>query len=162
MKKDSHKQHLTELRATLPASLEHVSETVWKDFQALHAEGERQWQSTLSNSNMTALAKNPPEAVVVPTNKEVTIDQALQLARRGNRVCPMPEQWKAMFALMQRHAPANTAPPNTIDGAAWNAVPRMQRRLRLRDQLEWAERHNVLEFPFRFLKGLSEDDWLHF
>lgn len=38
----------------------------------------------------------------------------------------------------------------------------MQKRLRLRDQIEWAAQAGALQGVFEFLSGLREEEWLHF
>jgi hypothetical protein len=38
----------------------------------------------------------------------------------------------------------------------------MQKRLRLRDQIEWAERAGALMAVYDFLLGLPEEQWFHF
>lgn len=52
--------------------------------------------------------------------------------------------------------------PAPIDGPAWDVVSPMQKRLRLRDQIEWAERAGGLASLHAFLVALSEEQWLHF
>jgi hypothetical protein len=160
MDKD-HRKHLTELRATLPASLEDVSDTAWLEFQALQASHEQQFQATQPLSRPAGLASGKgaaPRASAPP----MSLDQALTIARRGNRACPMPEHWKAFYDVLTKLAPPGAVPPMTIDGAAWAVVPPMQKRMRLRDQLEWAERTGVLEPVVRFLQALPDEAWLHF
>jgi hypothetical protein len=155
-------KHLTDLRATAPAGLEDVSEETWREFQALQHSREQQFQVT---QPMRSIARPPRAAVQARASAEtlsVTVEQALNVARGNNRVCPMPPQWKTLFELMQTLAPPQSIPPLVIDGAAWNIVPAMQKRLRLREQIEWAERLGILKPVFAFLRGLPEDDWLHF
>jgi hypothetical protein len=160
--KGKDKQRLTELRATLPAPLEDSSDTAWQEFQALQASQEHQFEPTRPSTLPAPLAAKPDAAPVrVPAGAAPTLDRALQIARASNRACPLPEHWSALFELLQRAAPAKSIPPPTIDGAAWKVAPSMQKRLRLREQLEWAERHQALGDAVRFLAALPEDAWLH-
>ena len=93
----------------------------------------------------------------------ITLDQVMVLARRNNRACPVPAQWAAFHRLLSRHQPqGGVAPPAPVDGPGWAATSPMQKRLRLRDQLEWAERTGVLTEVGGFLAGLTEQDWHHF
>jgi hypothetical protein len=159
-------RHLTDLRATAPAALEDISEETWREFQALQHSGEQQFQPTQPMPNV---ARSPRAAA--PTTQARTsaadptsaaVDQALQIARGNNRVCPMPAQWQALFELMQSLAPPQSVPPVVIDGAAWNMVPAMQKRLRLGEQIEWAGRLGIAKPVVAFLRSLPEDAWLHF
>ncbi|WP_427912789.1 hypothetical protein ACPWT1_19520 [Ramlibacter sp. MMS24-I3-19] len=59
-------------------------------------------------------------------------------------------------------AAARTRRAVPIDGPAWNVVSPMQKRLRLRDQVEWAEGAGALAAVHAFLVALPEDEWLHF
>lgn len=52
--------------------------------------------------------------------------------------------------------------PAPIDGPGWAASSAMQKRLRLRDQIEWAAQAGALQGVFEFLSGLREEEWLHF
>ena len=84
------------------------------------------------------------------------------VARRNNRACPMPPAWQALHDLLAGQAQPGRPVPPPIDGPAWDAVSPMQKRLRLRDQIEWAERAGSLASLHRFLVGLDEEQWLHF
>lgn len=92
-----------------------------------------------------------------------TLETALLLARRNNRVCPRPAQWDALTALLPARKTVRGVrqPPAATTGAAWAATPSLTKRLCLREQLEWAEREGALEAVIRFLQGLAEDEWLH-
>jgi hypothetical protein len=156
-------RHLTDLRATAPAALEDISEETWREFQALQHSREQQFQPTQPMPNVA----RPPRAATpaAPSAGDAasaSVEQALQIARGNNRVCPMPAQWKALFELMQSLAPPQSIPPVVIDGAAWNMVPAMQKRLRLGEQIEWAGRMGIAKPVVAFLRSLPEDDWLHF
>lgn len=45
--------------------------------------------------------------------------------------------------------------------ATWWDTPIISKKIRLREHLEWAAKHNCLEEVFDFLKRLSESDWYH-
>jgi hypothetical protein len=157
---DKHK-HLTDLRATAPAALEDISEDAWLEFQKLQQSREGQFAPTRPMTGIAPLTGDAPQTAR-PAPGSVSVDQALQLTRRNNRVCPMPERWRDMFDLMASIAPGKALPPVVIDGAAWSVVPPMQKRIRLREQLEWAERLGLLDPVFRFLQDLPDEGWLHF
>lgn len=155
-------KHLTDLRATAPAGLEDISEETWREFQALQISREQQFQPTRPMPNLVRPRVATPARARADHATVEIVEQALLVARGNNRVCPMPPQWKALFELMQSLAPSQSFPPVVIDGAAWNIVPAMQKRLRLREQVEWAGRLGVVKPVLAFLRGLPEDDWLHF
>ena len=45
--------------------------------------------------------------------------------------------------------------------AIWTKLSDLQKRLRFRETLAWAERHGKLDVVGQFMLELPEDDWLH-
>lgn len=103
-------------------------------------------------------------AALKPAQRDITIDDVMMLARRNNRSCPVPAKWVEFHALlpMREHQGNRIPAPPPIDGAAWNSMSPMQKRLRLRDQIEWADRTGALMAAGEFLASLSEEQWFHF
>jgi hypothetical protein len=99
-----------------------------------------------------------------PMATAVTLEQAMSMARRNNRACPLPAHWAAFFKLLPPRVAEGRAfaPPAPVDGPAWAATSAMQKRLRLRDQIEWAERQGALQVAHDFLAALPEEQWHHF
>jgi hypothetical protein len=81
------------------------------------------------------------------------------LARRNNRVCPRPALWTQLYQLLdgERH-PHLQAPP--VQAWLWPKLSGLQKRLRFREHVEWAERHGRLEQVARFMGALAETDWV--
>ncbi len=85
--------------------------------------------------------------------------------RSVNRVCPMPQRWSAVFGKL-----ANTSqdpsggwtPPLPLILAAWHETSALQKQLRFKEHLDWANQQGQLEEIGSFLRSLPEDDWLHF
>jgi hypothetical protein len=107
---------------------------------------------------------SPP---AVPVRREpqplYTLESAVLMARRNNRVCPRPERWTSFYALLpsRKTLRGTLPPPAPITGGGWAVTPSLTKRLTLREQLEWAEREGVLETAVEFLQTLDEPDWLH-
>ena len=160
------KKELDDSRATAPAGLEDHSDTTWAEFQALQQGGPAAdaYAPTKQGSLPGALKTEPAPLAAKPAKSAkpaITLDAALTIARRRNRACPMPLQWKKLFDLMRQHAPAGAVPPLPIDAKAWNTVAPMQKRMRLREQLEWCAQYDLLEPATAFLVALPDKDWLH-
>ena len=141
-----------------PLAVERDSDTAWALFNDLTATHEAGFAATqpapIGLRQQTPAA--PPRA---PQRKALTVDEVILESRRNNRVCPMPARWQQLYDMLpnkQRHQP----PPPVI-GAAWNVTPSMSKRMCLRDHIEWAGRHGVLEHVYAFLKVLQEDQWHH-
>lgn len=166
-------------RATAPVALEETSDSAWQlfqDLQRMHglpvaspAGGVpepgpgpapvRGFEPTQPLHVATAAA---PSAVL-RQRPAVDLEAVMQLVRRNNRACPLPEPWAAFHAgLPPRLAGGQRFPaPAPIDGPAWAASSAMQKRLRLRDQIEWAAQAGALQGVFESLSRLREEEWLH-
>jgi hypothetical protein len=161
-------------RATAPMALEEESESAWQRFQELHAAHQQPFAPTepaqaptSARSFMTTQpldrASTLPAKPAPVSRRALTLDQVMVLARRNNRACPMPGAWAQLVTLLpsREQRGSTIAPPPPIDGPAWGAVSPMQKRLRLRDQIEWAEQAGVLAVVHDFLAALAEEQWLH-
>ena len=98
-----------------------------------------------------------------PQRPQFTLEGALLLARRNNRVCPRPERWDAFMQLLppKKTARGTRQPPAPATGAAWAVTPPLTKRMCFREQLEWAEREGALEAVIPFMQSMSEEEWLH-
>jgi hypothetical protein len=61
-------------------------------------------------------------------------------------------------APMSRRAPREPPP---VESWIWSKLSDLQKGLRFREHLAWAERHGKLDVVARFMVELPEDDWLH-
>jgi hypothetical protein len=89
-----------------------------------------------------------------------TVDGLMVTARRNNRVCPRPSLWTQLYFALGGGKHADLAPP-PVERSIWTKLSDLQKRLRLRQQIEWAERHGKLEVVGKFIENLAEGDWLH-
>jgi hypothetical protein len=109
-----------------------------------------------------ALLRQPlvPRAVEKPL---FTLEGAMLVARRNNRVCPRPARWDAFMQLLpaKKTLRGTQLPPAPPTGAAWAVTPSLTKRLCFREQIEWAERAGVLEAVMAFMQSMSEEEWLH-
>jgi hypothetical protein len=119
---------------------------------------ERGWARTQPAGTQPRLPAAPRAAQPL-----FTLEGAMLLARRNNRVCPRPEQWNALSALLPARKTLRgvQAPPAPATGAAWAVTPALSKRLVFREQVEWAERQGVLEAVLDFLQNMREEEWLH-
>jgi hypothetical protein len=89
-----------------------------------------------------------------------TADDVLVLARRGNRVCPRPLLWSALYVLLEGDHYADLRPP-PVQGGMWTKFSNLQRRLLFREHIEWAASHGKLDELARYIDSLAEPDWVH-
>ncbi|MBL0428186.1 hypothetical protein [Ramlibacter alkalitolerans] len=90
----------------------------------------------------------------------LTAHTLMILARRNNRVCPHPRRWAELYELLGgQHRQDLPAPP--LQAWLWPQLSGLQKRLRFREHVEWAERHGCLEQLARFIHRLDEAEWVH-
>jgi hypothetical protein len=92
-----------------------------------------------------------------------TLESAMLVARRNNRVCPRPQRWEEFCALLppRKTLRGTQQPPAPATGAAWAVTPPLTKRLCFREQIEWAERAGAIEAVMAFMQSMPEADWLH-
>ena len=162
-------------RATAPGALEELGDSAWQRFEELRQRSERQFAPTHPGRGapstgrgfqptqpMTHLPGGETVRKAARRRTPLSLDEVMVLARKNNRVCPMPDAWQALHELLGAQQQPGAAAPAPIDGPAWGVVSPMQKRLRLRDQMEWAEAAGALAAVHAFLVGLPEEQWLHF
>lgn len=159
--------------------------------EAVHGDGESAWalwnevaqqheqrfaptapmpaQAQLSTEEQSWAPTQPASKPVLPQPKRrdpeplFTLESAMLVARRNNRVCPRPERWQEFSALLpeRKTQRGSMQPPPAITGRAWEVTPPLTKRLCFREQIEWAESTGVLEPVMAFLLAMPEQDWLH-
>ncbi len=122
---------------------------------------ELSWAATMPASAAPAAPRLVPPAR--SQQPQLTLDVAMVVARRNNRVCPRPERWNAFGALLpvRKTARGSQQPPAPATGPAWALTPPLTKRLCFREQVEWAESTGVLEQAMAFMQSMAEDEWLH-
>lgn len=137
----------------LPEVVESNSDSTWKMFLSLQ-----------STQGQTFLHTEP--SGVMPFWSEesqgdatLTVQDVMVEARRSNRVCPNPPQWQRFHALLKEATGAEAPPPLSRAEAA--ATPPLVKRIRVRDQVEWAAERGQLSLALGFFRSLPEDQWVH-
>lgn len=92
-----------------------------------------------------------------------TLHSLIGFCRENNRVCPMPQNWNALFEMLpnRKRTVLGWEPPLPLILEAWEHTPAPLKTLRLVEHLEWAAAHGALQEISRFLRGLPEPGWLH-
>jgi hypothetical protein len=121
----------------LPLVVESNTETTWKLFVNLQGQ---------QDERLTSVS-------------EATLDEVMKVARIHNRICPKEPSWSQLCRNLQELT--GKEPPQSVTGPASTRTPPLVKRLRLRDQAEWAERNGQLEHVLAFFQSLDEDQWTH-
>jgi hypothetical protein len=92
-----------------------------------------------------------------------TLQATLALASENGRVCPKPSSWARLFELLpnKRSDAYGSIPAAPLLLSAWSESSDVQKVLRLREHLEWADRHAGLPAVHAFLLKLPESEWHH-
>jgi len=92
-----------------------------------------------------------------------TLSATLAQATRNDRVCPQPQKWNELYSLLpnRRRIGGGWEPPLPLILAAWWDTPANLKAARLREHIEWADKHGALEAVLEFLTDLEETEWFH-
>lgn len=138
----------------------------------VHEGGESLWDEWEEASRRMDLAFAPtepsqaiplsgqPEAAPPREHHPLSADTLMVKARQNNRVCPRPSKWLQLYDALEGERYEDLPPP-PVQPWLWKTLSSLQKRLRFREHVEWAERHGRLEPLARYMDQLAEDDWLH-
>lgn len=133
----------------LPEVIETDSETLWKMFVEL----DEQHTSSFTKTQPSAITPLAGEHPRLPGG--YSVQEVMAEVRRNNRVCPKEAEWQNLHAMLAPQAPA------PLTGSELKKTPPLLRRIRLRDQVEWAAENGQLMEVMDFLQKLREDQWMH-
>ncbi len=94
-----------------------------------------------------------------------TFDSLWNYCTDNNRLVPMPPQWNQVFDMLknrQRKPTGGWEPSAPLILAAWHCSMPIEKQLRFKEHLEWAQRHGQLEEIGTFLRSIPEAQWCHF
>ncbi|MCD4813430.1 hypothetical protein K8S19_07045 [bacterium] len=91
------------------------------------------------------------------------IDDLVNYCKEKGRVCPVPMKWKEVWELLpnKNRKGSSWEPSLPLILAAWYDTPAILKMIRLKEHINWAEQHGVLDEISFFLRNLSESDWFH-
>ena len=91
-----------------------------------------------------------------------TLSALLAYVQAEGRVCPQPDQWNALYQLLpnrRQRTDGSWEPALPLILAAWWDTPHLAKMLRLREHIEYAAAHGVLDMVDRYLRKLPPDSW---
>lgn len=93
-----------------------------------------------------------------------TLEDAIEEAKKNNRVCPMPMRWNHLYKLLpnRRRSGAGWEPALPLILSAWHEAPALFKALRLKEHLEWAASNGAIDEVFAYMASLQENDWYHY
>ncbi len=128
------------------------TETTWNMFVELQTRQSSGFVKTQPSSLGPLLEDHPL------SGRGQTVDDVMLEARRHNRVCPRELPWQQLHAILKDVSPDA---PASLVGAEYRRTSPLAKRLRVREQVEWAAHRGLLGEVFAFLSALPETDWIH-
>jgi hypothetical protein len=178
-------------RPPVPPGVETCGEAAWEEYvaccrsvearvEALRAQSARQMRTVLRRASMArasdafvaselqvpAAACTPAVAAParpVPPAAALDPETVMRLARQQGRVCPLPSAWRRLYMLLPAvHLEGRVLrAPLPVDSIEWPRTGDLARQWRLREQIDWADRHGALRTVHDFLARLREEEWHH-
>jgi hypothetical protein len=90
-----------------------------------------------------------------------TATSLIEYCTANRCVCPEPVEWQILWGMLPNHqqkAGGCCNPPLPLILAA-SSCENWEKRLRLRDHIQWADDHGVIDQVNEYLRGLSEAQW---
>lgn len=82
----------------------------------------------------------------------------------NNSLVPMPPQWNNLFGMLKntRQKPSGGwEPPLPLILAAWHHSMPIEKQLRFKGHLQWAQTEGQIEEICGYLRSLTETQWCH-
>ena len=131
------------------------------------------WQAETRRLDHAFAPTQPPDAAPLAPGKPVAVaepelakarnlsaDLLMTAARRNNRVCPRPGPWSHLYEALEGSRYDDLQPP-PVEAALWPILSSLEKRVRFREHVLWAQRHGRLKRVAAFMQTLAEGDWLH-
>jgi hypothetical protein len=136
----------------LPEVVETNTDSSWMLFHSLQSQAAELYAPTQPAELASAAAGAAP-------GEPLSVQDVMTEARRHNRIAPQEPHWGRLCDLLQKATGSQPPPPMTPHEAA--GTPPLAKRIRVRDQVEWAEKHGQLPTVLGFFRSLPEDQWMH-
>jgi hypothetical protein len=91
-------------------------------------------------------------------------ESLIDYASAEGRICPQPMAWDRLWRILLKQAgalPGVEKPPPPLILGAWHFATGLEKMIRLKQHIQWAEYHGIIEEVEAVLRGLPENDWFH-
>lgn len=92
-----------------------------------------------------------------------TLSEVIQEVEKDGRVCPAPDKWHELWEMLpdKKRKGSGWEPPLPLILTAWNDTPIISKKIRIREHIQWAEKHGILDDVYHFLKNLKHNEWYY-
>jgi len=94
---------------------------------------------------------------------EETFETLWQYCSENNRI--IPKDWNKLYSLLKnkRQLPSGGMMPSLpLILTAWHNTMPLEKQLRFKEHIEWANGQKQIEEIGHYLRKLKEDEWYHF
>jgi len=92
-----------------------------------------------------------------------TFETVWKYCTNKNRI--IPKDWNKLYQLLKnkkQNPNGSWTPPVPLILGAWHTSMPIEKQMRFKEHIKWAEDNKQLEEISKYLRSLSEDDWYHF
>jgi len=91
------------------------------------------------------------------------LNTLIEYCNSNNRICPRPKFWDKLWNLLRNKKQVNSkwSPALPLILAAWNFTSNIEKKLRLKEHILWAEKNGQLDEIYDFIYSLNENEWYH-
>jgi hypothetical protein len=97
-------------------------------------------------------------------SKTETLESLSAYCQSRRRLVPKPERWNELYQMLRntRQKPSGGwEPPLPLILAAWHHSMPLEKKLRFKEHLTWANDQGQIAEIGAFLRSLPEDNWCH-
>jgi hypothetical protein len=89
------------------------------------------------------------------------LNELLKFVQDEGRICPQPGKWHELWEMLpdKQRVGSGWQPPLPLILAAWDHATGIEKMLRLRQHIEYAEEKGVLTQIDRYLRDLPVSEW---
>jgi hypothetical protein len=116
------------------------------------------------DGNQETVEPRLPQNTADMPSTDQTLDSLWTHCTARNRLVPMPAQWSTLYGMLKntRQKPSGGwEPPLPLILAAWDGSMPIEKQLRFKEHLHWAEAQKQLPEISAFLLSLPEEQWCH-
>lgn len=145
-----------------PDVQERSTDTVWALWSEVRENEQKRYADTVQVTVPGARAPPMPLRPAAPPPAITSIDKLLDESKRNNRVCPRPEYWQRLDALLRAKAPAAAGKlPKPVPPRELQMMTALARRTMFRGVIDWAAANGVTDDMLQFVRALPEAQWHH-
>jgi hypothetical protein len=90
--------------------------------------------------------------------------ELLEYCQKNGQICPQQQAWNRLWKMLPNRTQQPSGgwePGLPLILHAWSDSSNLEKLLRLKEHIEWADIHDTIDMVDAYLRGLSEEEWFH-